>query len=145
MFGTYKLNVLTSLWLLPLLYTIFTWAHITIFYLTFWIIGSYSVFISRLGLLIRSQKPNIYVDSLRRLIFHCSSLLIFLTSSHHGRCFRFSFDIWPAIPEFSISPRTTAFRYSCNLTFGGWHVSLFHTLPQLHGREYTVLGHVKFC
>ena len=105
-----------------------------IFYLTFLIIGSYIVFISILGLLNRSLLPNIYADSLRRLIPQCS-LSIILTSSYKGWCFPFSFHTWSAIPNFSISPRTTAFRCSSSLT--GQHISPLYTLPQLQGMEFT--------
>ena len=44
------------------------------FYLTFLTFGSHIVFISILGLLNRSLLPNICADSLRCLIFQCSSL-----------------------------------------------------------------------
>ena len=124
-FGTYKLPVLKSLWLLPLYLIFFTWAHmydflrkliLQYFYLIFLIIGSHIVFISMLGLLNRSLQPNICADSLRCLILQCSSLPIILTSSHKGRWFLFSFHICPAIPDFSISPRTTAFWCSFSMS-----------------------------
>ena len=46
-----------------------------------------------------------------------------------GKFFPFSFHIWSAIPDFSISPCTTAFRCS-SLTFSGWPVSPLYILPQ---------------
>ena len=90
--------------------------------LTFLIISSHIVFVFVLGLLNRSLWSNICADSLRRLILQCSSLSIILTLSHKGKWFPLSFHIWSAIPVFSISPRTTAFRYSSSLIFSGRHV-----------------------
>ena len=88
----------------------FTCTHIQFFlHLTFLIIGSHNVFISLRGLLNRSLKPNVFADSLRRLIPQCSSLSIILTSSHKGWWFLFSVHIWFAISNFLISPLTTAF------------------------------------
>ena len=96
---------------------------IVIFYLTVLIISSHIVFISLLGLLSRSLQPTICANSLRCLILQCSALSIISTSSHKVKWFPFSFHIWSAIPNFSISPRTTAFRCSSSLTFSGRHVS----------------------
>ena len=62
---------------------------------------------------------------------------IILTLSYKGRWYTFSFHIWSAIPDFSISPRTTAFRCSSNLIFCGRHVSPLYTLLQLQELEYT--------
>ena len=42
--------------------------------------------------------------SLRCLILQCSVLSIISTLSHKGRWLPFSFHIWSAIPDFSISP-----------------------------------------
>ena len=67
----------------------------------------------------------------------CSSLTIILTLSHKGRWFPFSFHIWSAILDFSISQCTTAFRCFCSHTFRGRHVSPLHTLTLLDGMEYT--------
>ena len=86
------------------------------FYLAFLIIGSHIVFNSILGLLSRSLYPNICADSLRRLILQCSAQSIISTLSHKGRWFPLSFHIWSAIPDFSISPCTIAFRCSSSLT-----------------------------
>ena len=105
------------------------------FNLNFWIIRSHIVFISTLGQLNRSLLPNIYADSLRRLIL-LYSLSVILTSSYKGRGFPFSFHIWSAILDSSISPRTTAFRCSSSLTFSGRHISPVYILPQLPGMEY---------
>ena len=117
--GTYKLNVLTRLGLLLLCMTFYLCSYTDFFvHLTFLIIGSHIVFISILGLRIQ-----------------CSALSIILTSSHKGRWFPFSFHIWSAIPDFSISPHTTTFRYSSSLTFSRWPVSLLYILPQLQGME----------
>ena len=60
---------------------------------------------------------------------------IISASSHKGRWFPFSLHIWSAIPDFSISPRTTALR--CSSILSGQHVSPLYILPQLHGMEYT--------
>ena len=132
-----------------IMYDFFTCAHIQIFvwfftcahiqipphHLAFLIIGSHIVFNSILRLLSRSLWPNICADSLRRLIPQCSALPIISTLSHKGRWFPFSFHIWSAIPDFSISPRTTAFRCSSSLTFSGRPVSPLYILPQLQGME----------
>ena len=67
-------------------------------------------------------------------IFQCPSLSIILTLSHDGGWFPFSFSIWSVIPDFSIYPRTSAFRCSCSLTFRWRHVSPLYTLPLLHGQ-----------
>ena len=112
---------------------IFYQSSYSYFFLTFLIIGSHIVFISILGLLSRSLKPNIYADSLKCLILQCSSLSIILTLSHKRRWFPFSFHICSAIPDFSISLRTTAYRCSYNFIFSGRHVSPLYTLPQLQG------------
>ena len=53
---------------------------------------------------LRSLKPNICADSLRRLILQCSALLIISTSSHKSRWFLFSFHIWPTIPDLLSRP-----------------------------------------
>ena len=105
------------------------------FHLAFLIIGSHIVFDSILGLLNGSLWPNICADSLRCLILQCSALSFISTSSHKGRWFPFSFHIWSAIPDFSISPCTTAFRCSSSLTFSGWPVSPLYILPQLQRME----------
>ena len=64
-----------------------------------------------------------------------NSLIIILTSSHKGRWFPFSCDIWSAIPNFSISPRTTVFNVLLDLLLvGGMPL---YTLPQLQRTEYT--------
>ena len=99
-----------------------------------------TVFISIFGQRNRSMFPNIYPDSLWCLIPRCSSVLIISTSSHKARWFPFAFHIWSTIPNFSISPRTTAFRCSSSLTFSGQHISPLYTLPQLQGMEYTQFG-----
>ena len=101
------------------------------------VISSHIVCISILGLLNRSLKPNICADSSWRLILRYFSLSIILTSSHKSRWFPFSFHIWSAIPDFSISPTTTAFRCSSSLNFSRQHVSPLYTLAQLQGMEYT--------
>ena len=64
---TYKFHVLTSLWLL-LVCMIFYLSSCSNFYQTFFMISSYFVFISILGLLNRSLLTNICADSLRLLI-----------------------------------------------------------------------------
>ena len=69
--------------------------------------------------------------SLRLLLFQCSSISIILTLSTRIDGFPFSFHIWSAIPDFSISLHTTAFRCSCRRR----HVSPLYTLPQLHIRD----------
>ena len=138
-FGTYKPNVLTWLGLLILCMILYLCSYSDFFLnLTFFIIGSHIVFISVLGLLNRSLQHNICVDSLRCLIRQCSFLSSISTSSHKGRWFLFSFHIWSAIPDFSISPCTTAFWCSSSLTFSGRPVLLFYILPQLEGMEYTL-------
>ena len=73
-------------------------------------------------------------DYLRRLILQCSVLSIISTSSRKDRWFPFSFHIWSAISDFSISPRTTAFRCSSSLTFSERPVSPLYILPQLPKR-----------
>ena len=97
------------------------------FHLAFLIIGSHIVFNSILGLLSRSSKPNICADSSRRLILQCSALSIISTSSHKERWFPFSFHIWSAIPDFSISPRTIAFvkvpEFDKHLKKAGGHIN----------------------
>ena len=85
----------------------------------------------------RGQHGPTCAASLRCLLFQCPSQSIILTLSHKGRWFPFSFHIWSAIPNFSISPCNTAFRYSCSLTFKGRHVLPLYILSQLHGMEYT--------
>ena len=60
----------------------------------------------------------------------------FLTLSHKDRWFPFSFHISSAISDFSISPRTTAYRCFSNLIFSGRHVSALYILPQQQGMEY---------
>ena len=60
----------------------------------------------------------------------CSSLSIILTSSYEGRWFPFSFHIWSSIPDFFISPNTTAFRCSSSLTF---HTFVYFTTTARDG------------
>ena len=105
------------------------------FHIAFLIIGSHIVFNSIFDLLRRSLKLNVCADSLRRLILQCSALLLISTLSHKGRWFPVSFHIWSAIPDFSISPRSTAFWSSSSLIFSGWLVSPLYILPQLPGVE----------
>ena len=115
-FRIYKLH--TLLWINTIIDHFFNWAHITtLFYLTFLIIGSHIVFMSILGQLNWSLLPNICANLLGRLILQCSSLSIILTSSYKGRWLLFSLYIWSVILDFSISPRTTAFRCSSSLIF----------------------------
>ena len=107
-FGTYKINVLTSLWLLLLCMIFFFLPELILWFflnLIFWIIGSHIVFISA------------YADSLKHLIIQYFSLSSISTLSNKGRWFLFSFHIWSAIPDFSISPHSNAFRHSSSLTF----------------------------
>ena len=61
---------------------------------------------------------------------------IILTSSHKGNWFLFFFHAWSAIPDFSISPRTTAFRCSSSLT--GWNdeIVLKKTTLQLYFKTF---------
>ena len=59
------------------------------------------------------------------------SPIIISTSSYKGRWFRFLFHIWSAIPDFLISPRSTAFRYSSSLIFSGRSVSPLYILQLL--------------
>ena len=112
------------------------------FHQAFLIIGSHIVFNSLLSLLSRSLWLNICAGSLRRLILQCSALSIISTSSHKGRWFPFSFRIWPTIPDFSISPRTTALRCSCSLRATCLAFEYFTTTARdgVNG----VLGHFEF-
>ena len=127
----------------------FTWAYIPMFFpygffnLTFLIIYSHILLISIISLLNRSLKSKICADSLRWLIHLCSSHSIIVTLSHKGSWFPFFFHIWSAIPDFSISPRITAFRYSSNIIFGRQHVSPLYALQSW--MKYTVLDHIEFC
>ena len=56
---------------------------------------------------------------------------------HKDRWCLLSFHIWSAIPDFSISPLTTAFLCSSSLTFSGRPISPLYILPQLQGMEIT--------
>ena len=124
-FETYKSNVLSTLW-------------ITIYYyygIFFYLMLQFS---SSLFDYWFSYRDHPYTESTQQvclpqdmrcffsLILQCSFLSIILITSHKGKWFPFSFHIGSAIPDFSISPRTTAFRPSSRLTFRGWH-----------GMEYT--------
>ena len=92
------------------------------------IIGSHIVFISILGLLNRSLQPKIWLSY---------SPIFFPTYFLNFRWFTFSFHIWSVIHDFSISPRTNAFRRSSSLTLSKQHVSPLYILPQLHRMDYT--------
>ena len=102
-------------------------------------------FICILDLLSRSLQPSIYSDSWSRLILQCSALSIISTSSHKGLWFPISFHIWSAIPDFLISPRTTAFWCSSNLTFSERPVSPLYVTTTARYGVNTVIDIVEFC
>ena len=134
-FGTYKLNVLSSLWLRLLC---------IIFYLS-----SYSNFF--LADLLDYGFPyciHLYIWSTHQVtvtqhicwFLKVSNSPVFisfiLTLSRKAGWFPFSCHIWSAIPDFSISPHSTAFWCSSKLIFSGWRVSSLYTLQQLQRMEY---------
>ena len=134
-FGYYKLNVLTLARITTVMYDFFTCAPIQIFFYIYFIYPSWLSVPILYSTLYWTTQQVICADSLRRLILQCSTLSIILTLSHKGRWIPFSFHIWSAIPDFSISPRTIAFRCSSSLTFSGRPVSRSYILPPLQGME----------
>ena len=62
--------------------------------------------------------------------------MVISTWSHWGRWSPFSLHMWSAAPDFSISPRVTAFWCSWSLTLRGRLVSPLYFLPQLLGISY---------
>ena len=92
------------------------------FSLALFIYSSHIVLISMLGRLRRFLWPRTDSDSLSLWIFQWCSLSIISTWSHRGWWSPFSFHMWSATPDFSISPCVTAFWCSWSLTLKGWPV-----------------------
>ena len=70
-------------------------------------------------------------------IFQWCSLSMISTWSHWGWWSPISLHMWSATPDFSTSPRVTAFWCSWSLTLRGWPFSPLYFLLQLHGIAYT--------
>ena len=107
------------------------------FYLTFLIIGSQIIIISKLGLLYMSLQPNKCADSLRRLILRCSSLSIILLHPIRADGFPFPFIYGPPYQFFQFHVIQLLFDFFQALLFCEWHISPSYPLPQLQGMEYT--------
>ena len=85
-------------------------------------IGIHIGLMSALGLLIEFPSSIIWAASLIFLIFQCGSCPIIFVSSHAGLWSPFD-QACSAMPDFSTSPRTVAFRCSWSLTASGLPVS----------------------
>ena len=141
-FGYYKLNVLTLARIttimydfLPVLIFRFHLKNFFFYYLAFLIIGSpycIQLYTWSTQQVIVAQRMCWFLKPSNPPMF---SPINYFNFVHKGRWFPFSFHIWSAIPDFSISPRTIAFRCSSSLTFSGRPVSPLYILPQLQGME----------